>query len=113
MDFIIVDGNLVLNVVGIIEIDSDMIGDETRSDSGQLRASIRAEKRRWVMTLLEMTEAELATIRQRFQYGNHVMVSGSAFNGASISVRGRLSDMGYEWTENGHLRTARLDLVQV
>jgi len=113
MEFIIIDGNLILNVVGITETDPEIIGDETRSDSGQLRSSIRSEKRHWVVTLLEMTESELATVRQRFQYGNHVMVSGSAFNGASIAVRGRLSDMGYEWTKDGHLRTARLDLVQV
>lgn len=111
MPFIVVAG-ITLSATDMTEQESELIGDETRSDSGKLRSAITAEKRRWSLTLLEMDEADLATLRAALALGTHVTASGDALGG-SYTVRGYLRDMPYIRDLASFLRGARLELVEV
>lgn len=104
---------ITLSVVDISEQEPELIGDETRSSNGTLRGVYTAEKRKWTMTLLEMTETDLISLRALLALGAHVPAEGDAISAGPLTVRGYLRDLPYVYQSTDHLRVARLDLVQV
>jgi hypothetical protein len=79
-----------------------VIGHEDRAFAGNLRSTVRGEKREWgPFRLLDsggdfMTEAEYQTLRSATAAGVFLTCSGDALNGASVSCRVRITAAAYE-----------------
>lgn len=114
MAFLILDGDLTLEVTQIEESEPELIGDESRSDSGSLRGAITAEKRVWSLTLNEMTETEYQTLRSRCAFGAQLPITGTGL--PNITVRCRITSAPFVRTGTGPtdlLRVVNLAMVEV
>lgn len=89
------------------------IGDETRSDSGQLRAAITTEKRRFRVKLLEVALSTFDTLRAAIDLGAQVTMTGDCIGGSSITVRAKMSGAEYQKDGLSFLVSASLQIEQV
>lgn len=78
---------LVLKAVsrGATREESEAIGEATRAFAGNLRSSVRAEKRRWTVQVYVPTEAEFATLLAATANRAFVTCTGTLLQNASIT----------------------------
>jgi len=69
------------------EEDPHLIGDESRSASGSLRAAVSNEKRRFRCTLFDMSEPDFAALKAMAALGAPVTMTGACVAGALLNAR--------------------------
>lgn len=104
--------NVPVGVQGARETEPELIGSDSRAFAGNLRTTVRAEKRGWEVTTTPITEAELTTLRAAIANGAHVSVTGDAI-GATVTCRVRLTGASYVAVRGAHRRVATLVLREV
>jgi len=111
MEFLVMNGSIVLECSHFEELSPLQIGDEDRAANGELRGVYIAEKRRFRGSF-HPTSASLASIRTVIALGNHVTLGGSAI-GTTITVRGTIERIPYVMQGTGFIRDIDVDFEQV
>lgn len=82
MAFLTVAG-IDMQAISMEELDTEYIGEETRSYAGPMRTSIRGEYRGWRFTHLEMAPASYEALRAATALKAHVACSGTGLPAAT------------------------------
>jgi hypothetical protein len=78
MAFLTVAGiTLEVQLAGAARLENIYVGSKSRAFAGNLRSSIRAEKRAWQFTTPPMATADVATLRTAIANGAFVTVGGT------------------------------------
>ena len=95
MAFLVVGGVTVhVATSGATKKAIERIGSSTRAFAGNLRTTVRAEKRAWQFTTHWLTNTDAAALETAVALGAHVVCSGDALGG-SITCEGTLGDGPY------------------
>jgi len=111
MPFMTVAG-ITLSVTDVREEESEIIGEISRTFNGTLRSQVRAEKRAWSASILEMTSANFETLRSAVAMGVSVTVAGD-FIPSSIVAKVRITQGMYEKDGTTFLKTPNIRITQV
>jgi len=116
MSFLVIAGQTVPVMEGQTAERVERFGQESPAFAGNLRSSIRVEKRRWSVTSGLLTQAELATLKAAVALGAHVTCSGDAMGG-SVTCAVEVGDAGFVTvaTDDGlnFMRSVALTLREV
>lgn len=115
MAFLLIDGIEVevLADGGAAEREPIRIGESTRAFAGNLRSSVRAEKRSFVFPVLPQPPADLASLRAAIALGRHVSIAGDAIV-TPIMGEVRMTEAPYvDDGDDGFLVACTLDIVEV
>lgn len=113
MAFLIVAGITVLVApTGAVKKSPERIGTSTRAFAGNLRTTVRAEKRSWQFTTKWIIDADAAALETAVANGAHVACSGTALN-ASVNCEVTLQDANYVFVRGGFRRQVVLLLKEV
>lgn len=95
------------------ELEPERIGAEEPSFDGTATDTYRAEKRRWQMTLTEMSEATFATLRATVKNAAHVTVDGDIVNNSPLLCQVKLGPADYVQDSGGIKRKPQLQIREV
>lgn len=113
-DFLTIAGIVIgVDADGARERPRERGGEKVRAFAGNLRSSIRWEKRGWDVTTWIMTQAEVTTLRAAVLLGTYVTCAGDAL-GASILCDVEIQDAAYEIEgETGFWRVLNISITEV
>lgn len=92
------------------------IGTSSRTYTGDLRSTVRAEKRTWKVTTKPLLSAVIATIRTAIANAAHVSCAGNMLGG-TVTCEVEITDAPYTATKSSDglsfLRSLVLSIVEV
>lgn len=92
MSFLTLDGVVVpVTPNGAQEGAIERIGSESRAYAGNLRSTVREEKRSWTFTTRSLSSSEESDIRAAIADGAFITMSGDILGGASLLVSAALN----------------------
>lgn len=113
MPFLTIAGITVpVSTGGARETEPEQIGTDSRAFAGNLRTTVRAEKRAWEITTNHMTSTAFGTLRTAVANGAQVTVGGDAIGG-TVTCRVRITGATYVKVPGGHRRVVTLVLREV
>jgi hypothetical protein len=113
MAFLTIAGVTVpVSISGAAEKQKETVGSDSRAYAGNLRSTVRAEKRNWQFTTKTLSTVDDAALVAAVAGGVFVTCAGDAL-GVSVTCRVTVTDGPYVKVAGGFRRTRVLQLREV
>lgn len=114
MSFLTLAGVTVpTSVSGVQEGAIEQIGSESRAYAGNLRSTVRGQKRNWSVTTRPLTSTEESNIRSAIATGAFVTMSGDLIGGASLTVSATINSAPASKIKGGFRNALTLAIKEV